>query len=108
MLGFVLFQFPELASATVVPSFQVAKRLSSVNFTCVTYGDPKPQILWSYEGGSLPSEVEFVQQNQTIIIDRVMIKHEGTYTCTAVNAQGNESSSAELKVEGKIKLRNVL
>ena len=99
-----MFQLPELPSATVVPSFQVAKRLSSVNFTCITYGDPKPQIMWSYEGGSLPSEVEFAQENQTIIIDHVMIKHEGTYTCTAVNVQGNESSSAELKVEGKIEV----
>ena len=41
------------------------------------------------------------EYSSTLIIDRLEFSHRGNYTCTASNAAGKSSHTAELKVNGK-------
>lgn len=41
------------------------------------------------------------EYSSTLIIDRLEFSHRGNYTCTASNAAGMSSHTAELKVNGK-------
>ena len=45
------------------------------------------------------------EYSSTLIIDRLEFTHRGNYTCTASNAAGKSSHTAELKVNGKIPLK---
>ena len=44
------------------------------------------------------------EYSSTLIIDRLEFSHRGNYTCTASNAAGRSSHTAELKVNGNIYL----
>ena len=44
------------------------------------------------------------EYSSTLIIDRLEFSHRGNYTCTASNAAGKSSHTAELKVNGKTSL----
>ena len=41
------------------------------------------------------------EYSSTLIIDRLQFSHRGNYTCTASNAAGKSSHTAELKVNGR-------
>ena len=41
------------------------------------------------------------EYSSTLIIDRLQFSHRGNYTCTASNAAGMSSHTAELKVNGR-------
>ena len=43
------------------------------------------------------------EYSSTLIIDRLQFSHRGNYTCTASNAAGKSSHTAELKVNGMFK-----
>ena len=70
--------------------------------TCRVHGDPQPQIMWKFNGQGLPYGVRLADKNRTVVIDSVLIKYQGTYTCFARNRFGRSNSSVELKVEGKM------
>ena len=42
------------------------------------------------------------EYSSTLIIDRLQFSHRGNYTCTASNAAGKSSHTAELKVNGMV------
>ena len=51
------------------------------------------------DGVTLRSNDEY---SSTLIIDRLEFVHRGNYTCTASNAAGSSSHTAELSVNGSI------
>jgi hypothetical protein len=73
----------------------------------VVKGDEPLTIAWSLQGEELSSGPDLTtsqigSRTSLLIISSVSYRHTGKYTCTASNAAGSSSSSAELKVNGKI------
>ena len=48
------------------------------------------------------------EYSSTLIIDRLEFSHRGNYTCTASNAAGKSSHTAELKVNGKSSFKSLI
>jgi len=72
----------------------------------VVKGDEPLSIAWSLQGEQLSSGPDLTTSQigsrmSLLIISSVSYRHTGRYTCTASNAAGSDSSSAELKVNGK-------
>ncbi len=75
--------------------------------TCVvSEGDEPLSISWSFHGHNLTSDLGIVTANMGPRVSSLMIasvghRHMGIYTCTANNAAGKASYSAELRVNGR-------
>jgi len=68
-------------------------------------GDEPLSIAWSLQGEQLSSGPDLTtsqigSRTSLLMISSVSYRHTGRYTCTASNAAGSDSSSAELKVNG--------
>ncbi len=71
----------------------------------VQKGDTPIHISWSLKGDVVSSEpglttAQLGPRASILSIDAVGYRHSGEYTCTARNAAGTSSHSAELKVNG--------
>ena len=86
----------------------VAQEGSFAQAVCtVTEGDEPLKISWSFHGADISSDLGIVTQNigsrtSILIINSVGYRHRGSYTCMASNKAGIASSSADLKVNGRI------
>lgn len=73
-------------------------------FSCSFDGLPFSGVVWDHDGQSLP-DTERVRSSQTgellsLVIRGVGVADQGVYRCTATNQHGQNSSSAQLTVEG--------
>lgn len=73
-------------------------------FSCSFDGQPFARVLWDHNGQSLV-DTERVRSSQTggllsLVIQGVGVADQGVYRCTATNQHGQNSSSAQLTVEG--------
>ena len=78
----------------------------SVQLACfVRKGDMPVTITWSLKGDDISSDpllttTAIGQKTSLLIISTVAYRHSGQYTCTARNAAGYATHSADLKVNG--------
>jgi hypothetical protein len=82
-------------------SFQWSKNGQNIDSTSgLGMGSPSmfDSIVGFSNSVSIRSNDEY---SSTLIIERLDFKHRGNYTCTATNAAGISSHSAELTVNGK-------
>uniref|UniRef100_A0ABM5EK41 Basement membrane-specific heparan sulfate proteoglycan core protein isoform X2 n=1 Tax=Pogona vitticeps TaxID=103695 RepID=A0ABM5EK41_9SAUR len=70
---------------------------SAVEFECLAFGDPKPQITWSKVGGRLRPGV--LASGSTVKIERVEQSDAGQYRCSATNEVGTVQSHVILHVQ---------
>ncbi|XP_063173518.1 basement membrane-specific heparan sulfate proteoglycan core protein isoform X2 [Candoia aspera] len=70
---------------------------SSVEFECLAFGDPKPDITWSKVGGQLRPGV--LASGGLVKIERVEQDDTGKYRCTATNNVGTVQSHVILHVQ---------
>ena len=71
---------------------------STVEFTVTATGAGNLKYKWHWNDASLPEEVSGETTN-TLKIEDVKTKHQGTYTCTVSNSGGNiTSNSAQLTI----------
>lgn len=73
-------------------------------FSCSFDGQPFTRVIWDHNGQSL-ADKERVRSSQiggllSLIIQGVGVADQGVYRCTATNQHGQNSSSAQLTVEG--------
>lgn len=73
-------------------------------FSCSFDGQPFSGVVWEHNGESLV-DTERVRSSQSggflsLVIQGVGVADQGMYRCTATNEHGQNSSSAQLTVEG--------
>lgn len=73
-------------------------------FSCLFDGQPFTAVVWDHNGQSLV-DTQRVVSSQTggllsLVIQGVGVADQGLYRCTATNQHGQNSSSAQLTVEG--------
>ncbi|XP_066493850.1 basement membrane-specific heparan sulfate proteoglycan core protein isoform X4 [Tiliqua scincoides] len=78
-------------------SVQTVLTGSAVEFECLAFGDPRPQVTWSKVGGRLRPEV--LVSGGTVKIERVEQSDAGQYRCTATNNIGTVQSHVILHVQ---------
>ncbi|XP_026856557.2 roundabout homolog 1 isoform X1 [Electrophorus electricus] len=71
----------------------------SAQFFCQAQGDPVPTMEWSRAQGPLPNGRYLVNPDHSLQIHYVTFQDAGRYTCTAANAVGVATASAQLFVE---------
>ncbi|XP_073693885.1 sialic acid-binding Ig-like lectin 13 [Garra rufa] len=87
---------PKNTSVSVIPSDSVLES-SSVTLTCSSDANPAVVIYtWSRESGG---QLEQLQTGDTLTFNRVDLKHEGWYHCTAQNQHGSQNSSVMLDIQ---------
>ena len=72
----------------------------------VTKGDLPLNIVWSFHGSNITSDLGISTMptgpmGSLLMIPSVGHKHRGSYTCKAANAAGVRTQTVELKVNGK-------
>lgn len=73
-------------------------------FSCSFSGQPFTGVVWDHNGQSLV-DTERVRSSEmggllSLVIQGVGVADQGVYRCTAINQHGQNSSSAQLTVEG--------
>uniref|UniRef100_A0A2P2I635 Protein amalgam-like n=1 Tax=Hirondellea gigas TaxID=1518452 RepID=A0A2P2I635_9CRUS len=87
---FVEVQYPPTVHSITSLEQRVSKG-ASVTLECTAEGNPMPKILWSREGGRLPSGAES-EEGLSMTLEGVDRHVEGRYTCTAANGVGEPAS----------------
>ena len=74
-----------------------------MNFSCRATGVPTPTLVWVFNNGDLPSDInQFNDKGESFLEFLSVTKGmEGTYKCEAKNKANTTSSSATLRVYGK-------
>ncbi|XP_042333788.1 LOW QUALITY PROTEIN: basement membrane-specific heparan sulfate proteoglycan core protein [Sceloporus undulatus] len=78
-------------------SVQTVLAGNAVEFECLAFGDPKPQVTWSKVGGWLRPGV--LVNGGMVKIERVEQSDAGQYRCTATNNVGTVQSHIILHVQ---------
>ena len=94
-----------------------ATRTESVTFTCMAVAVPAANITWEKDNSSISPEGRYnistvagamfgdgLLTSSTLAISNVQKEDEGSYRCTASNAEGTAAGTATLSVEGKKKV----
>ena len=58
--------------------------------------------LWYFRGDKLSNSSKYQISDTTLIVLDLTLDDAGIYSCLVVNVHGNESASAELKVQGQM------
>ncbi|CAI5451947.1 unnamed protein product [Caenorhabditis angaria] len=85
---------------------ELKKSGESATFTCQSYANPAPQIVWLHNGKALHEKSNyktrlFDDNTATLIIENVTEEMCGTYTAVANNQFGDVHTSAQLSIAGK-------
>lgn len=67
---------------------------------CFAYGQPKPELTWTRDGGTIPGDISLVtgEQNQTLVwailtFPKLEFGINGNFTCSASNVAGTASKT---------------
>ena len=70
---------------------------------CIVDGNPRPKITWSKLNSSLPVGRHMIESSGALIVKDVRPGDHGVYNCRAENLLGQESASAKLTVQCKLR-----
>ncbi|KAM9369930.1 roundabout homolog 3 [Phaethornis superciliosus] len=70
----------------------------TAQFPCQAGGDPRPDVRWHKEEGTMPAGRWDVLPDNTLRLRALRPEDKGTYTCTADNGVGRVQASATLTV----------
>ena len=103
---------------TVIPNIesliinQTRNKKENITFLCQTVGEPVPDISWYFNGVMInvsdnsskymiaSRSLNITTTENTLTVYNVTSSDVGTYTCTATNKIGNDTSSGHLQVNG--------
>ena len=87
---------PEVALVSVSETVIEGQK---AEFLCKASGIPTPSITWERLGSDLPSSA--LARNGLLTIPSAGPEDSDTYTCKAVNSEGEDSANVQLEVIGK-------
>ena len=103
---------------TVIPNIKqnvsnkTTNETQSVNFTCEATGKPVPNVSWYFNGVMInvsdnsskymimSRSLNITTTENTLTVYNVTSSDVGTYSCSATNILGNDSTSGLLQVNG--------
>ena len=103
---------------TVIPNInqnvsnKTINETQSVNFTCEATGKPIPNVSWYFSGVMInvsdnsskymiiSRSVNITTTENTLTVYNVTSSDVGTYSCSATNVLGNDSTSGLLQLNG--------
>uniref|UniRef100_UPI00398EE55D hemicentin-1-like n=1 Tax=Pristiophorus japonicus TaxID=55135 RepID=UPI00398EE55D len=90
---------PSIFSESQVEKVQI-KQDQNINLTCLTMGNPKPQITWLKDGQELHGSTDYrvSSDGSTLEILDASLAHTGQYTCVATNSVGDKSKNYHLSI----------
>ena len=91
------------------PISQYVTEGDRVDLICRASGVPKPTLVWTFNNGNLPSGInQFNREGESnLVLPSVTKEMNGTYKCTAKNKANSISSSAALRVYGKLNYNDI-
>ncbi|XP_078407396.1 LOW QUALITY PROTEIN: hemicentin-1-like [Cetorhinus maximus] len=98
------FHLDVLSPPTILNENQVEKvqikQEQNISLTCLTTGNPKPQITWLRDGQELNDSTDYrvSSDRSTLEIPKATLSHTGQYTCVANNSVGDKSINYHLRV----------
>jgi len=93
---------PEVAVASISEAVIEGEK---AEFRCKASGIPTPSITWKRLGSDLPNGA--LVRNGLLTIPSAGPEDAGTYTCKAVNDEGEDSTNVLLEVIGKEMLQDL-
>lgn len=72
---------------------------SPLTLSCRAEGNPEPTISWSFRTQAGHSVL--LGQDHQLNLARVDLSGAGHYECQALNSEGNQTSTVEVKVDGE-------
>ena len=94
---------------TEPPKSQFLTEGYRVNLNCVALGVPTPILVWTFNDGNLPFGINQTgHEGESCLASPSVTKEmNGTYKCTAKNKANSISSSAGLRVYGKLNYNDI-
>ena len=82
---------------------QTALLYDNVTLVCEILANPTAQIWWTKDGNeSHHNNVEFKNNNKTLVITKAEMKNIGDYSCHAKNSLSYTNKSLTLNLKGKL------
>ena len=109
---FITYIFPLLVPARIVAisASKTYQLMDNVTLTCSASGDPFPLVKWKHivNDTILLKEPKFVfsNKNQSLTIQNITLKEQGTYVCTVNNPYAVDEKNVTVFVEGKLSIQN--
>ncbi|KAM6933990.1 cell adhesion molecule-related/down-regulated by oncogenes [Xenentodon cancila] len=86
----------EPVSITAGPGDQLVSSGSAARFTCVSRGNPSPNVTWLFNANPVPSSHRFQVSGSTLVITDVTSQDGGVYQCLLDNGIGSAQSHGVL------------
>ncbi|XP_072421818.1 hemicentin-1-like isoform X1 [Chiloscyllium punctatum] len=90
---------PSILNENQVEKLEV-KQKQDINMTCLTTGNPKPQVTWLRDGQELNDSTDYRVSSDGSVLEifKATLSHTGQYTCVASNSVGDKSINYHLSV----------
>ncbi|XP_069362116.1 hemicentin-2-like [Maniola hyperantus] len=92
--------------AAIIPDFFMTKDVYAVEgdlsfiLACIATGSPKPDISWQHDVIKIGSGGGFkISNDGTLTVNNVVLRHSGTYTCTAENIYNKDTMIYDVHVD---------
>ena len=93
----------ELPTASILEdtgaSLKIIPVLQPVTLTCITSGNPEPQVRWSKTNDRLPEGV--IVEGGILRIAKANVEDSGTFRCSAQNPIGFVHADIQIFIQGK-------
>ena len=98
------------ARIVAISASKTHQLMDNVTLTCNASGDPFPLVKWKHivNDTILLKEPKFVfsNKNQSLTIQNITLKEQGTYICTVNNSYAVDEKNVTVVVEGKLSIQN--
>ncbi|XP_037802685.1 Down syndrome cell adhesion molecule-like protein Dscam2 [Penaeus monodon] len=79
-----------------------AERGRDVTLPCGHVGQPRPHLVWKYQGRPVGSEGRMVKGDGGLVVQEAQRLDSGNYTCTVTNEHGTDHITYSLTVLGRL------
>lgn len=74
---------------------------STITLPCNVKGDPKPAIIWFKDNVEVVSSDNLhLKSDGSLKLNKVLVKDEGEYVCSATNIVGTSDQTLKLTIKG--------